>query len=106
MNVPKALQRGDIRALEYIAYHKPELLLQKDPNGWAPVHEAVYRGDLEGTQFLFENGASIHDRLDVYKNGEKTAGPDCLGLAKQSPRVTDDHPLMLFLLDVMAASEL
>ena len=92
-----------MRALEYIAHHNPDDLLKVDYNGWRPVHEAVYKGDLEALQFLLEHGASIHDRVVREDNLE---GPNVLELAKQSPAVSMEHPVMRFLLEEMGASEL
>ena len=102
-NVPRSLQRGDIRALEYQAHYYPYRLHRKDYNGWRPIHEAVYRGDLESTQFLMEHGATIHDRIG--KNDEDT-GPDVLTLARQSPVVKEGHPLLEYLLSLEEGSEL
>ena len=100
--MPRALNQGNIRALEYQAYNHPHRLTMKDYNGWRPVHEAVYRGDLELVQFLMARGASVHDRVE--KGDEK--GPDCIGLARQSPAVTEDSPLMQYLLSLAEGAEL
>lgn len=74
----------------------------KDYNGWRPIHEAVYRGDLETTQFLMEHGSSIHDRIGKGHDN----GPDVLELARQSPFVTEDHELWPYLLSLVEGSEL
>lgn len=53
-------------------------------------------------QFLVEHGASVHDRI-----GKDDSGPDVLGIVRQSPKVTsEDHPIMEYLLNLMAESEL
>lgn len=101
--VPTAISRGDLRGLEYVAFHKPEDLTKLDYNGWRPVHEAAYRGDLDSLEFLLDNGATIYDRIG--KEGD-TPGPNVLEIAQQSPEVDMEHPVMLFLLDEMASSEL
>jgi ankyrin repeat protein len=94
-----------MRALEYIALHSPEKLIERDYNGWAPIHEAVYRGDLEGVQFLLENGARVEDRI------EKPGGiPDMnvLELFQKSPTYSANpsHPLTEFLMSQQVQAEL
>lgn len=92
-----------MRALEYVALHNPDDLIKVDYNGWSPVHEAAFRGDLDSVQFLFEHGASIDDRV---QREDGLQGPNVLELAKQSPDVGVDHPVMEFLLEEMGESEL
>ena len=75
----------------------------KDYNGWRPIHEAVYRGDLETVQFLIENGASIHDRIG---KGHHDDGPDILEIARQSPIVGEGHEVWQYLLSLLEGSEL
>jgi ankyrin repeat protein len=90
--------------LEYIALHEPEKLIQKDYNGWAPIHEAVYRGDVEGVQFLLDHGASLEDR--VGKPGENPA-QNVVELFQRSPHYKDgNHPMVQFLMDQQKQSEL
>lgn len=101
MNVPSAVHRGDIRSLEYQAINYPHRLLKRDSNGWRPIHEAVYSGDLENVQFLMENGATVHDRI-----GRDNDGPNCVELARESPNVDEGHPVMEYLLSLAEGAEL
>lgn len=101
-SVPRALNRGDVRALEYHALHNPHKLLEKDYNGWMPIHEAAYRGDMEGIQFLIEHGASLDDRIDN-ANGD---GPDVRGLVQQSPWVKEDSPVLAYFASLDEGMEL
>ena len=61
----KAVEMGDIRTLEVIAQVRPEGLLEKDGNGWAPVHEAVRRGRLDVLKFLIAQGASPNEKMGL-----------------------------------------
>jgi len=64
--------------------------------------KAAYRGDLEGVQFLFEHGATVHDRIG--QPGEE--GLNVLELMQHSPTVNEDHPVYQFLLAELEGSEL
>jgi len=57
----KAVSEGDMRVLEMLAKVKPEALVEKDANGWAPIHIAVQHGRLDVIKFLLEHGASTKD---------------------------------------------
>lgn len=92
--------------MEYIALHTPEKLIEKDYNGWAPIHEAVYRGDVEGVQFLLDNGASIEDRIG---KPDENPGLNVLELFQMSPlfnEMNPPHPMTQFLMSQQQQAEL
>ena len=61
----KAAVNGDLRTLELLSQVKPEALIEKDHNGWAPIHEAVHYGRLDIVKFLLEHGASANDKTGL-----------------------------------------
>ncbi|CAB9499639.1 Ankyrin Repeat [Seminavis robusta] len=102
-SVPRAINRGDVRALEYIAMNMPEKITMKDYNGWEPIHEAAYAGNLDALKLLVDNGASLWSQ--VGRPGD-TPGPNVLGIAQLNDENKPDSPVMVYLKEQMVDSEL
>lgn len=60
-----AVRTGDMRILELFAQARPRGLLERDDNGWQPIHEAVRNGRLDIVKFLIEHGASANDKTEL-----------------------------------------
>lgn len=60
----KAVVSGDLRTLELLAHSHPQKLIEKDANGWAPIHEAARHAtdNVDILNFLLQNGASVWER--------------------------------------------
>ncbi len=81
-------KRGDLKELQRVASIEPRFLRWKDPNGWAPIHEAARYGRLDIVQYLVENGANVNG-LTRYKQSP-------LGIAKGNLE-DQGHPVIRYL---------
>ena len=70
---------GDLRTLELIARVRPEGLLEKDDNGWAPVHEAVRQGRLDKAEHYLSKALELY--IELY--GERAMHMNVAGVKFQ-----------------------
>lgn len=85
----KAAADGDLRTLELLSQVRPGALLERDSNGWAPIHEAVHFGRLDLVKFLLKHGASAND---------KTGKPnEALPIEIATQLLGNDHEVTKFL---------
>jgi len=59
-----AAQDGDLKTLNEIASLDQIQLIQKDKNGWEPIHEAARFGNFEIVKFLVDNGVDVNERTE------------------------------------------
>ncbi|CAB9501369.1 Ankyrin Repeat [Seminavis robusta] len=71
-NPMDAVAKGHIRTLQLMAKVRPQGLVEKDSNGWAPIHQAVRYGNLRIVKFLIEeNGVSPNLQTGLPDDGSK-----------------------------------
>lgn len=75
---------GDLALLKQLATKDPKVLLEKDRNGWMPLHEAARAGQAEVVEYLIKEGSGVNVRT----NGGN--GGTALWWAQQL--FDDDHP--------------
>jgi len=68
-----AAATGNLKALEKIASWSKSTLLERDDNGWAPIHEATRGNHVEVIKFLLYHGEDVFMRV--------CTGPTALELA-------------------------
>ncbi|CAB9517636.1 Ankyrin Repeat [Seminavis robusta] len=94
----KAVVAGDIRTLEYLAYSNPQSLLDKDSNGWTPLHEAARHAadNLDIVDFLLRHGANLQERTGTDQHDDNKNGKLPLEIAREF--LGKDHPTTVYLI--------
>eukprot|EP00586_Coscinodiscus_wailesii_P021655 CAMPEP_0172519102 /NCGR_PEP_ID=MMETSP1066-20121228/291217_1 /TAXON_ID=671091 /ORGANISM="Coscinodiscus wailesii, Strain CCMP2513" /LENGTH=458 /DNA_ID=CAMNT_0013301621 /DNA_START=103 /DNA_END=1476 /DNA_ORIENTATION=- len=85
----RAAQDGDMKVLQTIAKKDESALIEKDSNGWQPLHEAARAGHTEVIKMLIEFGADVNERANFNKGGT------ALYLAEEAHG--SDHPAVALL---------
>mmetsp|Transcript_40904 Transcript_40904/g.85172 ORF Transcript_40904/g.85172 Transcript_40904/m.85172 type:complete len:172 (-) Transcript_40904:1158-1673(-) len=62
-------QLGDYEGLKALLDKDASFVKVRDKNGWAPLHEAIRRGDVEMTTLLLERGADPNGRVGMDGKG-------------------------------------
>uniref|UniRef100_A0A7S2YK33 Uncharacterized protein n=2 Tax=Entomoneis paludosa TaxID=265537 RepID=A0A7S2YK33_9STRA len=62
---------GSLSRFKEAVDENPELLFQKDSNGWKPIHEAARGGHVKVLQYMIDKGVDVNDRT----NDGKGASP-------------------------------
>lgn len=90
----KAVVAGDLRTLELLAHTHPNLLLDKDDNGWAPIHEAARHAhdNTEILILLLNHGASVWERT-----GFDDKNPGSLPVDLAADFLGANHPTTTYL---------
>ena len=60
-----AVSQGNVDSVKTILAARPDLVDRKDPRGWAPIHWATLRGNMEITHLLIEAGCDL-EATNVY----------------------------------------
>jgi hypothetical protein len=96
-DLKSAILRTDVSAIESIIRSNPELVHERDENGWESIHEAVRKGSLEVTEILLEttNYANMNSRV-----GAKGQGGSVLWIARQFNG--DHHQIISYLRELGA----
>ena len=87
-----AVVGGDVDLIYSIIDSNPELVRDRDANGWEPIHEAVRGGNVDTVEALVEKGGASFDA----QIGTTGQGGNTLYLAKLM-EFDESHPIIRYL---------
>merc|ERR1712232_438860 len=95
-----AAREGNLDGLKSLLKYSPKnnnknILIQRDDNGWMPVHEASRTGHVHIVQFLLQNGVSVNEYTSILEDGKGFVGGTPLYWALTA--VEPNHPIVTFL---------
>lgn len=64
LSIHQISARGDLNALDALVSINPDVIHEKDKNGWQPIHEAARGGHTEMIKYLLDNGVDINARTN------------------------------------------
>jgi prolyl 4-hydroxylase len=93
-------QRGDLKALRYLAEVNPNRLAETDgtPAEWQSIHEAARNGQLDIIKFLVEE-----NEIDVNTPSKVTGAVTPLAIAMN--HLKSDHPVIEYLIEMGGLEE-